>query len=138
VAWSSARKSLHEGSTRELFMHARHAPSSCRDPHVHAQLLDVALATPDGVPIVADRAPLRIDAQDEADRALLETSRFEVMVFVDGQFLMEDEDSALPFHFTLDVSSFPEGRHAFLVNIGGYQDHLGATFVPFEVRRGER
>lgn len=127
----------YRGSQRKLFLHALHEPSACRDVAVQATVRPPEGSTGTPGPVVADRASIRIDALTDRDRRLLEDSRFEVMIYIDGQFLFEDEDAALPYSYTLDVSRFPEGEHSFLAVVAGYQDHQGAAFASFRIERGE-
>lgn len=128
----------YRGTERNLFLHALHAPDACRDIAVSARVVSGSEGASATLPLVGDSATIRVDAATAEDRALLEGSRFEVMLYVDGQFLMEDEDSALPYSFTLDVSHFPEGHHSFLAVVAGYQDHQGSAFAPFRIERGTR
>jgi hypothetical protein len=129
----SGRPTLHQRTDRVLSPHALHARELCRDPAVSASLAGELPRDESGRPIVRDELTLIVDAASVAERAVFEHSRFEVVLFVDGQFLMEDEDSVLPFHFTLDVRDYPPGVHAFLVNVDAYGNHGGAAFVPFRV-----
>jgi hypothetical protein len=129
-------RSMYPPDGADLFVHAKHDPRRCRDPKITASIVRGVTSGDGGLPMVDDRAVLVVDALDEPTRDLLESSRFEVIVWVDGQFLTEDEDSAVPFHFTLPTTQFPEGEHAFLVNVGAYGDHMGAAYVPFRVKHG--
>lgn len=76
---------------------------------------------------------LRVDAVDPSQRARFEDERFEVMIYLDGHFLFEDEDAVLPFHFPLDLSLFSAGDHTLLANVGTYRDHCAAAFFTFRV-----
>jgi hypothetical protein len=89
-----------------------------------------------GRPVATSTVTIRVDVPDSSAKALLERGRFEVMIFMDDFFLIEDEDSVVPFHFTLDLGRFPDGEHAILVNVAGYSDHVGAKFAPFRIERG--
>lgn len=130
--------SVYAGAEREIEPHARHAPYLCRDPRLKVDLAEDFPRDEAGLPLVADRLTLRIDAPSEAERAIAENLRFEVILYIDGQFLLEDEDSLLPFHYPLDVSRFSEGEHTILVNLANFQDHVGAAFFSFRIQRGSR
>lgn len=126
------------GVGRDLDPHARHAPQLCRDPKIRVSLDGEFPRDGQGLPIVSGRLSLRIDAENERDRAISENVRFEVMLYMDGQFLLEDEDSLLPFHYPLDVSRFSEGVHTVLVNLVNFQDHAGRAFLSFRIAKGGR
>lgn len=129
----SGRPTLHVRSERAIYSHALHAREICHDPAIAVSLEGSLTRDTDGRPVVRDELNLVIDAATPAERAEFEQSRFEVAIFVDDQFLMEDEDSVLPFHFKLDVRNYPPGVHAFLVNVDAYGNHGGASFVPFRI-----
>jgi len=59
---------------------------------------------------------LRLDCS-EADRGRLLNQRFEVMVFIDGVFLMEDETALLPFNYRLATRGLAPGRHLVTMNV---------------------
>ncbi len=59
---------------------------------------------------------LRLDCS-EADRGRLLNQRFEVMVFIDGVFLMEDETALLPFNYRLSTRGLAPGRHLVTMNV---------------------
>ena len=119
----------------DVLTHAEHAPSLCKDPEVSARLSGVKVFDDEGLPVVSEVVDLVIDVPDPANRAQFESARFEVMIFLDDYFLMEDEDSVLPFHYRFDVSRFPSGVHSFLVNVSGYSHHTGIRFLTFRIDR---
>lgn len=59
---------------------------------------------------------LRLDCA-EADRGRLLNQRFEVMVFLDGVFLMEDETALLPFNYRMSTRGLAPGQHLVTLNV---------------------
>ena len=124
--------------TDEVLPHAYHEVATCKDPVINAYFRGSSLKSQSGLPIVSEAVDLVIDVEDLPMRAHFESSRFEVIIYLDDYFLMEDEDSVLPFSYRFDVSRFPEGEHAFLVNVTGFSNHAGAIFVPFIIDRSAK
>lgn len=90
--------------------------------------------TREGLPIVEGIASMRV-LIDEKDRQSLTETSFEVALYVDLVFLMEDEVGTNPYNFRLDTSSLGEGEHLLTVNIIGYNGLVGTGTVKFFVRR---
>jgi hypothetical protein len=59
--------------------------------------------------------------------------RFEVMLFLDGVFLMEDEDALLPFTYRTSTRGVTPGRHAVTVNVVDTDGNLGTATSEFAV-----
>ena len=118
--------------------HAKHDPAGCLDPEISAMLRRITRSNEAGLPVVDSSTELVITVPDPSTRAQFESGRFEVMIFLDDHFLMEDEDSVLPFNFDFDVSRFPEGEHSFLINVTTFSNHTGSIFLPFVIERQAR
>lgn len=74
---------------------------------------------------------LRLDCA-EADRARLVNRRFEVMIFVDGQFLTEDELAILPFNYRMSTRGLATGQHIATMNVLDSDGVPGTVSVVFE------
>jgi hypothetical protein len=61
-------------------------------------------------------ARLRLDCQPD-DRARLLNRRFELMIFLDGLFVTEDEEALLPFNYQMSTRGVPPGEHIITVNV---------------------
>jgi hypothetical protein len=92
--------------------------------------LNVKIAAPpaDGQQLLA----ARIDIAPEQRERLL-NRRFELMLFVDQVFLMEDERAVLPFSYTMDTRGLAPGRHLLTVNIVDVEGNLGTHSTFFDV-----
>lgn len=89
--------------------------------------------TDEGLPVTNGVVPLRI-LFDEKDRQTMADSKYEVALYVDLGFLMEDEVGTNPFNYLLDVSQFSEGRHVLTVNVIGYTGIMGTGTIQFYVK----
>jgi hypothetical protein len=74
---------------------------------------------------------LRLDCA-EADRARLVNRRFEVMIFVDGQFLTEDELAILPFNYRMSTRGLAPGQHVATLNVLDSDGVPGTVSAVFE------
>lgn len=68
--------------------------------------------------------PARIDISPE-DRDVLQNQRFEVILFIDGEFHIEDEWGYLPLNIPWDLKQLPVGEHVLTVNIASMNDQFG-------------
>lgn len=95
---------------------------------------------------VVDDYRLRLDAVEDApgtakvrvschpeDRARLMNERFEIMLFLDTIFLMEDERSQLPFTYRFATRGVAPGRHIVSANTVDTQGNLGTASVELVV-----
>lgn len=74
---------------------------------------------------------VRVDCPP-AERARLLVRRFEIMVYVDNVFALEDEVSQLPFTCDLTTRGLAAGRHTLTVNLLDTDGTLGTATVVFE------
>ncbi|VAW47770.1 hypothetical protein MNBD_GAMMA03-1553 [hydrothermal vent metagenome] len=84
--------------------------------------------TKDGHPIVKGVAPIRVMVHKEDNRWLTET-KFEVGLYIDQAFLMEDEEGRNPFTYQWNTEGLREGLHTITVNVLGYQGEAGTKSV---------
>lgn len=85
-----------------------------------------------GVPVVNGFALLRIQVA-EKDKQWLSESKFEVSVFVDTIFLMEDEEGTSPFNYRINTGGLADGVHSITVNLIGYNGEIGTASATFQV-----
>lgn len=72
-----------------------------------------------GRPIVKGRAPVRITIGEEDAKWLLNT-RYELVLYIDQLFLMEEEEGLNPFTYYVDTSRLRDGRHSITAVIACY------------------
>lgn len=102
-------------------------------PHLNIFFPDATEKTQQGIPIVNGLVPLRV-LLNEQDRQVMADSKFEVALYVDLVFLMEDEVGTNPFNYILDASNFSDGQHILTVNLIGYSGLMGTGTIKFFVR----
>jgi len=90
----------------------------------------LALALPDaaggidGVPVVRDRSVARIDVAAE-DGQVIRNQRFEILLYLDGVFIAEEERGYLPYTFPMDLGQVAEGVHVLTVNVATVAGQMG-------------
>jgi len=86
----------------------------------------------EGDTIVKGKVPvtLTIDPKDEVD---LVRKRFEVMIYLDMNFLFEEEQGVSPATFEIDFSNVQVGEHLLTFNVMSYDDHIGVETVKVKV-----
>ena len=85
-----------------------------------------------GIVMLKGKVPVRVEL-DPKDREDLIRKRFEVIVYVDTQFLFEEEQAVSPATFYWDVSDLNTGEHLLTVNLMSYDDHVGTETVKVEI-----
>lgn len=88
---------------------------------------------PDGALIVTGPVSIAVDV-DESQRVQALNERLEVMLFIDGTFVFENEVGFLPFTWNWDPADTGEGKHFLTVNLGGYMGRLGVKTFKVDVR----
>jgi hypothetical protein len=97
--------------------------------------------------LMADDYTLSLEAQQDAasrtvevktdcssaNRARLFNKRFELMLFLDTTFLVEDERSQLPFSYRLSTRGLAPGRHIFTANVVDADSAVGTVSREFNI-----
>lgn len=89
--------------------------------------------TDDGSAVVSGIAPVRIIIAPDDQKWLTET-KYEIGLFLDGIFLMEDEEGNNPYTYQLNTAGLNPGKHSVTVNVVGYEGEVGAKSLYFEVK----
>lgn len=93
-------------------------------PRIEMELPETEKQTAAGVPVVSGRTPVRVTI-DKDDYQWLTESRFEVMIYIDQAFLVEDEQGTNPFTYYVETGVFNNGMHTFTVNVAGFMGEVG-------------
>ncbi len=86
----------------------------------------------EGIVMLKAKTPLRIWI-DPQDKDWLTRTRYEVGLYVDNNFVVEDEEASDPFTYQFDTAKLNNGRHIVTVNIVGYTGEVGAQSFSIEV-----
>lgn len=123
----------HSRRTRETkstlpFDHWYHDRESCRDPHVEVSAPAGSARTQSGAVLVDQ--PVAFTLKAERDVAFhMKSERFEVVVYVDGMFVFEEELGFLPYQWTLKPDLLTDGEHVVSIMVRGYRGHFGSASI---------
>lgn len=84
--------------------------------------------TKDGIVILQAVTPVRIGVNKEDIKWLSET-KYELGMYIDHNYFMEDEEGSNPFTYQLDTSALNDGIHTITINITTYQGEIGTKSV---------
>ncbi len=104
-----------------------------KSPEFQMTLPSARTYTKDGLPVVSGIAPLRIFLEKEDQQWLAET-RYELGLYVDYVFLMEEEEGVNPFTYDLDTRKLNDGPHTLTANIVGYDGEVGTRSILISVK----
>jgi hypothetical protein len=68
------------------------------------------------------------------ERPRLFSKRFELMLFLDTAFLMEDERSQMPFSYRMSTRGLTPGRHVLTANVVDADGSVGTASTEFTIR----
>lgn len=94
---------------------------------------DFTVQFPEGQPsseglVIKGKTPLRIELS-ESDRVWLKQTRYEIGLYADGVFIIEDEEASDPFTYRMDTAKFNNGKHVITVNVVAYTGEIGVKNI---------
>lgn len=108
------------------YYHWTHDPAICHEPRFAVTFPEAAGKAGMKVPVLSGKTPVRVEA-DPRDEGHLVNRRFELMLYVDGVFLYEDENASNPLTYQWDTSDLAPGLHTLTANVMSYDDHIGVV-----------
>lgn len=90
--------------------------------------------TKEGLPIIVGKTPIIVDAPDDMRKIAL-SRRSEPVLFIDGQFALENEVGFLPMTWIIDTTNMHKGEHYLSVNLRGYEGNFGMATVKVYVEK---
>ncbi len=91
----------------------------------------------DGVPVIDGRAPVRVQIHEEDQKWLADT-KYELALYIDNSFLMEDEEGVNPYTYHLNTIGLNDGLHSITVNLIGFDGDAGTESVLVYVRNKKK
>ena len=120
---ANARRRMPPDSN--TYLHATCDLAHCHEPRFTVTFPKAHTGDADGLRVTG-RTPVRITL-DPRDHDYIVARRFEVMVYVDGVFVFEEESGTSPLTYHWDTKELVPGRHFVTVNIMSYDDHVGTV-----------
>ena len=93
---------------------------------------DCIIKVPVGT-LIRDVVTLRVSIKPEDVKWLTE-SKFEIGLYIDGIFLVEDEEGSNPYNYRLNTKMLNNGAHAITVNVTAYTGEMGSQSLLLETR----
>jgi len=95
-----------------------------RSPDFEILFPETLGCTDAGLPVISGIAPVRVVLGD-ADRQRLTNTQYEVVIFLDNIFLIEEEEGTNPYTYFLNTRGINEGAHTITVNVISYEGEVG-------------
>jgi len=133
---AARRPSHREGRPGRLFDFASQPIEQRRDFDARVALPRELEHTAKGLPIVDRTTPVRVEIS-EFDLARMLNERSEVVFYLDGQSVFENEAAFLPMTWRWNPDGVNEGVHSLTVNLRGYDGHIGVGTVQVYVRKAK-
>jgi len=76
---------------------------------------------------------VRVDIPEPGERMFMSNQKFELILYVDDQRMLEVEQGHVPFTYPWDVSQIEPGRHILTVSVASFRNHVGTTSSLVEV-----
>ena len=77
----------------------------------------------EGITHIKGKTIIRLDL-NEMDKKLFQNDQFEICVYLDYKFLVEDEAGSMPFNWVWDTSEVKKGEHILSFNLSTYKDQV--------------
>jgi hypothetical protein len=81
---------------------------------------------------VWDELKLQINADDNSKKYLLK-NRFEVVVYLDGNFVFEEEEGYIPFNLTWKTKGIAPGEHYLTICLSSYLSQVASKTVKIRI-----
>lgn len=104
-----------------------------KSPEFTLSFPEVKDANSEGIALIRDVATLRVFIKPEDVKWLTE-SKFEMGIYIDGIFLIEDEEGSNPYNYRLNTKMLNNGAHTVTVNITAYTGEIGSKSLLLETR----
>ena len=124
IPFGGIKRQVKHQQRKMMFAANQQAPETRGDYTVQLKLPDDLKKNKQGAPIINGVVRVVLDV-DDAHREIAIDRRSESVLFVDGQFAMENELGFLPVTWHLDTSKMNVGEHFLTVNLRGYDGNFG-------------
>ena len=130
-----AHRRVRRDPPKRMYDYARQALTHRRDFAVHLRLPEDVERNGEGLPVLHGPTPMRVEVEDEELQRVLD-QRCEVLFFIDGQLVFENEVGFLPTTWTWQPRGMSAGVHHVTANVRGFEGHFGVSTVRFVYQPG--
>jgi hypothetical protein len=118
---------------REVGNHFTLPLSQNHAPLVSARFPNAPDTLPEKVPLLRGTQRVEIDI-DQSDKLFPREQQFEIMFYVDGKLVAEDEVGYIPYNWVWNSAEVSEGEHIISVNLASFKDQIGTKSLKVMVR----
>ena len=96
------------------------------EPKFRIELSEMTLRNERDVPIVSGRIPIKLNLEDSIKKFITE-QRYEIIFFLDFQFVTEREEGYSPFTFLWNTRETPNGEHVITFNVATFTGQVSSA-----------
>ncbi len=85
-----------------------------------------------GIPVVEGKTLVKLEL-DEQDKPFFVNQQFEICLFLDTEFYMEQEKGYVPLNWVWDLTDVKEGVYVLTLNLSGFKDQIGVISKKIKV-----
>lgn len=125
---------LHPPHGQNVFIHAHHQRSTCKDFTITANMQNTERNWR-GQRIARGKVDIdfSLDLDSEHRHSHLKKEGFEIYLYVDDQFIVEERREDVPASISLDTTKLKNGNHFLTVGLRTLEDHMGTYTIKFKV-----
>jgi hypothetical protein len=133
IKWGTEKRESTRPKVPKLFDFWNYPRESCRDPKIYLKPLAVE-AFKDNVPVISGDTYFQMSI-DPGDQKLITDQKFEVVFYVDGVFIYEEEVGYAPFAWRWRPVGVNTGEHFITAMLRGYKGNFGSATTKVWVGR---
>lgn len=135
ATWGTHYRESSRPETPRLFDFWNYPRESCRDPKIYLKPLAVK-ELKDDLPVITGETYFQMSV-DPHDQELITDQKFEVVFYVDGVFIYEEEIGYAPFAWRWRPVGVNSGVHYITAMLRGYKGHFGSATTKVWVGRAK-
>ena len=133
ISWPKETRKRKKQKQKRMKLHSQQYIENRGDFKVNVVLPPTLKKNNLGTPVVKGIVPVRFKL-DASDQLRMLNERFEPILFIDGNYFVENEVGFFPMTWNLDTSKLTDGIHYLTINLRGYNGHFGSASVKIFVQ----
>lgn len=123
---------IHPAHGERICMHANHRRKACRDFAVTVKLQDSKRKWR-GQSALNGKVGITITMVKDELYKTMKREKFEIYLYVDNQFIIEEKRNDIPANIVLDTTKLSNGYHYVTVGLSTLDDHIGSDTIKIRV-----
>jgi len=134
MSWPEEKRKIKNTRKKVITAAYQQSPQTRGDYELKLSFPETQGLTKEGVPILKGKVPVLLDVPDTKRKIAL-SRRAESVLYIDGQFSIENEVGFIPMTWIVDVDKMHKGEHYLSVNLRGYEGNFGVATVKIYVQK---